>query len=141
MKLYIQNAVLAAFALSAFAVAYSCKKDKAPKAKITITDSTGTAMEDATVIISCIQRPEEKRECNVTDTQKTDGVGAAEFDFVNPAVLRIYSWKENVVVKDTGTFPNIGQIRIGDTLCASDYITLEMNEVTEKTLVITRCKD
>lgn len=141
MKQIILNAFLAGFFIGVFALAFSCKKDKAPKAKITITDSTGTAVSDATVIISCIQRPEEKRECNVADTQKTDGVGAAEFDFANPAVLRIYAWKEDVVVKDTGVFPNVGQIRIGDTLCGSDYITLEVNEVTEKKLVITRCKN
>jgi hypothetical protein len=141
MKQFLQNAFLAVFLIASFALAFSCKKDKAPKAKITITDSTGTAVSGATVVITCIQRPEEKRECNVADTQTTDGVGAAEFEFKNPAVLSIYGFKADVIVKDTGTFPNIGQITIGDTLCGTDYITLEMNEVTEKTLVITKCKN
>lgn len=119
----------------------SCKKEKPPKAEVTIVDSTGTAIKEAKVVLFCVQRPEVSTECNVADTQYTDGVGKANFEFENPAVLRVFIQKFNTVERDTGTFPNIGTVVVGDTLCADGFITLKVNEVTEERYVLGNCEN
>lgn len=140
VKRVVGNVVLGVFAVFAISLAStSCKKKSPPKAEITVVDSTGTAVASARVILHCIQRPEEQRECTVADTQTTDEVGKVSFEFENPAVLKIDVSKLDVVTKDTGKFPNIGTITVGDTLCADGFITLEIDEVIEQRMVLGKC--
>ena len=118
----------------------SCKEPvENPKAEITIVDSTGTAIPDAKVVLFCVQRADVSVECNVADTQVTDGVGKVNFEFANPSVLRVSAIKYNTVERDTGVFPDNGIIIIGDTLCADGFVTLEANEVTEEIFVLGKC--
>lgn len=142
LKSVAESVLVGCFALLTVGLAFSsCDKKAPPKAEITVVDSTGTAVADARVILHCIQRPEEQRECNVADTQNTDGVGKVSFEFENPAVLKIDVQKLDVVTRDTGTFPNIGKETVGDTLCSDGFITLEVDEVIEQRMVLGRCSN
>jgi hypothetical protein len=87
-----------------------------------------------------VQRADVSVECNVADTQITDGVGKVNFEFANPSVLRVSAIKYNTVERDTGVFPDNGIIIIGDTLCADGFVTLEANEVTEEIFVLGKCE-
>ncbi|MGB0403820.1 MAG: hypothetical protein ACPGEG_06955 [Salibacteraceae bacterium] len=116
-----------------------CDELSPPKAEITVTDSTGIAVEDARVILYCVQRPEESRECVVVDTQMTDQVGKAYFEFENPSVLKIDVWKADVREVITGTFPNEVITLVGDTVCTEGFITLENDEVIEQRLIVDVC--
>jgi hypothetical protein len=119
----------------------SCKKPlEDPKAEITIVDSTGTAIADAKVILFCVQRADVSVECNIADTQYTDGVGKVNFDFTNPSVLRVSVLKYNTEEREIGVFPDNEVIIVGDTLCADGFITLESNEVTEEVFVLGKCE-
>ncbi len=119
----------------------SCKPPVTPpKAEITVLDSNGTAISEAKIVVFCVQRPDVAVECNVADTQFTDGVGKADFEFENPSVLRVFIEKYNTVERDTGEGPDIGTIVTGDTLCAEGFITLETSEVTEETFVLGACE-
>lgn len=117
----------------------SCDELTPPKAEITVTDSTGIAVEEARVVLYCVQRPEESRECVITDTQYTDQVGKAYFEFENPSVLKIDVWKADVREVITGTFPNEVITLVGDTLCTEGFITLENDEVIEQRLIVDVC--
>ena len=140
VKKIFENMMLGLFVVMAMSIGTtSCKKDKPPRAEITVVDSTGKAIDKARVVLFCVQRPEETRECVISDTQMTDGVGKASFEFENPAVLKMYVWKADIIEKDTGIFPNNRTIRIGDTLCTEGFITLETNEIIEQRLVVTKC--
>jgi hypothetical protein len=139
-KKVLGNLVLGLAVLMGFGLSMSsCKEKQNPQADITVVDSTGKAVKDARVVLYCVQRPEETRECNIADTQFTDDVGKANFEFENPVVLKVDVWKEDVVEKDTGTFPNQGVIKVGDTLCTEGFITLETDEVTEQTFIVNLC--
>ncbi len=142
-KKFASNLVLVlALGLIVSIISHSCRgKETPPKAEITILDTTGTAVADAQVILYCVQRPDVPTECNVADTQTTDGVGKVEFEFENPSVLRVSVEKYNTIERDTGIAPNFGTVIIGDTLCAEGFITLETNEVTEETYVVSRCQN
>mgnify|MGYP000900602065 CR=1 FL=1 len=140
VKKIFENVMLGLFVAMVFSIGTtSCKKEKPPKAEITVVDSTGKAINKARVVLFCVQRPEETRECVISDTQYTDDVGKANFEFKNPAVLKMDVWKADIVEKDTGTFPNNGTIRVGDTLCTQGFITLEINETIEQRAVVTKC--
>src|SRR6056300_258363 len=111
--------LVAALVLMVALGAQSCKKAVTPpKAEITILDSTGTAVADAKVILYCVQRPDVAVECNVADTETTDGVGKVNFEFENPAVLRVAVEKYNTTERDTGSGIDFGTVIVGDTLCA-----------------------
>ena len=126
-KMISNLTLLASIALVLALASQSCKKPvEDPKAEITIVDSTGTAISDAKVVLFCVQRPDVSVECNIADTQITDGVGKVNFEFTNPSVLRVSVLKYNTV--------------IGDTLCADGFITLEANEVTEEIFVLGKCE-
>ena len=109
-----------------------------PRAEITVVDSTGKAIDKARVVLFCVQRFSILHHV-LSDTQMTDDVGKASFEFENPAVLKMYVWKADIIEKDTGIFPNNRTIRIGDTLCTEGFITLETNEIIEQRLVVTKC--
>jgi hypothetical protein len=117
----------------------SCKKKDPPKAAVTVVDSTGQAIKEARVVLYCVQRPEETRECNIADTQMTDDVGKATFEFENPSVLKVDVWKADVVEKVIGKWPDDTTIYIGDTLCTEGFITLEIDEVVEQTFIVNVC--
>ncbi len=138
----VEKMLIGAFALAMVSLVFSsCEKDTPPKAEITVVDSLGTAVENARVILHCIQRPDETRSCNVADTQYTDQVGKTLFEFENPSVLKVDVWKEDVITVDTGSgLPGSGgSITIGDTLCSEAFITLEINETIEQRMIITSC--
>jgi len=118
---------------------YSCESDPT-RAEILVLDSLGEPIEEATVILYCIDQPNQ-RPCVVKDTQLTSAAGRTEHDFENPAVLKILAFKYDVVAKDTGVFPNIGTILVGDTLCADGFITLEEYKTVEETVVLRICGD
>lgn len=141
LKRIIPNLTIIACLIIVFALPFqSCKKAiEDPKAEITILDSNGTAISDAKVVLSCVQRPNVSLECNVADTQYTDGVGRANFEFINSSILRVIVHKYNTREIETGTFPNIEIKVVGDTLCAEGFITLESNEVTEEVFVVEKC--
>lgn len=140
-KLVSNLALLASIVLIGALSVQSCKKPvEDPKAELTIVDSTGTAISDAKVVLFCVQRPDVSVECNIADTQYTDGVGKVNFEFENPSVLRVSVVKYNTVERDTGTHPFTGVIVIGDTLCADGFVTLESNEVTEEVFVLGKCE-
>lgn len=140
MKKIFENVALGLFVVMVMSIGTtSCKKEKPPRAEITVVDSTGKAINNARVVLFCVQRPEETRECVISDTQYTDDVGKANFEFKNPAVLKMDVWKADIVERDTGTFPNNGTIRVGDTLCTEGFITLETNEIIEQRAVVTKC--
>ncbi|MFT6137392.1 MAG: hypothetical protein ACJAUJ_000473, partial [Salibacteraceae bacterium] len=101
---------------------------------------TGTAIADAKVILFCVQRADVSVECNIADTQYTDGVGKVNFDFTNPSVLRVSVLKYNTEEREIGVFPDNEVIIVGDTLCADGFITLESNEVTEEVFVLGKCE-
>lgn len=139
-KNWIGNLVLAlAVAIGFTFSTVSCKKEKPPEAEITVVDSSGNPIEKARVVLFCVQRPEETRECVIRDTQFTDIVGKTKFVYDNPAVLKMDVWKEDVVVKTTGKHPDIVVTRVGDTLCAEGFVNLEMDEVTEQTVIVNLC--
>jgi len=140
-KMFSNLTLLTSIALVLALASQSCKKPvEDPKAEITIVDSTGTAISDAKVVLFCVQRPDVSVECNIADTQITDGVGKVNFEFTNPSVLRVSVLKYNTVERDTGIPPFSGVIVIGDTLCADGFITLEANEVTEEIFVLGKCE-
>ena len=125
--------------LVVFPLLYSCESDPT-RAEIVVIDSAGEAVNEATVILYCIDQPNQ-RPCVVKDTQLTNEAGRTEHDFENPAVLKIEAFKYDVVARDTGVFPNIGTILVGDTLCADGFITLEEYETVEETVVLRICSD
>ena len=102
VKKIVENVMLGLFVAMVFSIGTtSCKKEKPPRAEITVVDSTGKAINKARVVLFCVQRPEETRECVISDTQYTDDVGKANFEFKNPAVLKMDVWKADVVEKKT----------------------------------------
>ena len=126
----------------AFFVTTACNKEKFITAEIIVKDSTGENVEDARVILYCVEKATAPRECDVADTQMTTETGKAIFeDFENPAVLKVSIWKEDVITQDTGTFPDIGTIKIGDSLCAEGFVTLVENEIVEETFVLEICNN
>ncbi|UTW63759.1 hypothetical protein KFE98_06355 [bacterium SCSIO 12741] len=138
----VEKMLIGAFALAMVSLVFSsCEKDTPPKAEITVVDSLGTAVQNARVILHCIQRSDETRSCNVADTQYTDQVGKTLFEFENPAVLKIDVWKEDVVTINTGSgLPGTDStLTVGDTLCAEAFITLEINETIEQRMILTNC--
>lgn len=145
-KLFSKLTVLAGVALVVSFVFDSCKKpEENPQAEITVVDSTGTAVSEAKVVLFCVQRPDVTTECNVADTQYTDGVGKANFEFENPSVLRVAVIKYNTEERQTGTgsLDDVGNeetVIVGDTLCADGFVTLEVNEVTEEVFVLGKCE-
>ncbi|MBD79688.1 MAG: hypothetical protein CL840_12285 [Crocinitomicaceae bacterium] len=140
MKKLVENVVLGLFVVIVLSLATTgCDKEKPPRAEITVVDSTGKAIDKARVVLYCVQRPEETRECVIVDTQLTDDVGKANFEFKNPAVLKVDVWKADVVEKETGVWPDIVITYVGDTLCTEGFITLETNEIIEQRMVVTTC--
>jgi len=125
--------------LVALPLFFSCESNPT-KAEVLVIDSLGEPVAEATVILFCIDQPNQKP-CVVKDTQLTSAAGRTEHEFENPAVLKIEAFKYDVVARDTGTFPNIGTILVGDTLCAEGFITLEEYETVDETVVLRICSD
>lgn len=131
------------FALFGFLVVlpllFSCESDPT-KAEILVIDSLGEPVAEATVILYCIDQPNQ-RPCVVKDTQLTSESGRTVHVFENPSVLKIRAFKYDVIAKDTGVFPNIGTILVGDTLCADGFITLEEFKTVDETVVLRICSE
>lgn len=118
----------------------SCGEDQPTEAEIFVIDSLGDPVEEAQVILYCVDQPN-KTPCVVQDTQTTDAAGRTLHAFENPAVLKILATKEMVVCRDTGIFPNIGTVCEGDTLCAEGFVTLEEYEKVQESVVLLICRD
>ncbi len=116
----------------------SCRDPKETKAEILVVDSIGDVVENATVYIYCIDQPN-KQPCVVKDTQNTGPAGITTHVFDNPAVLKVEAVKYDVVTIDTGVFPNIGTMTIGDTLCGETFITLEERQTIQEEVVLLIC--
>jgi len=139
MNKKLLNGILSFLVIATF-IASACNKPKFVQAEIVVKDSTGENVQDARVIVYCVEKATAPRECDVADTQYTTETGKAIFEnFENPAVLKVSVWKEDVITQDTGTFPNIGTIKIGDSLCAETFITLIENEIVEETVTLEIC--
>jgi hypothetical protein len=112
----------------------SCKDPEPPIAEVTVLDTAGLPVADARVILYCTTP-----ECVVADTQKTNSMGVSNHKLALPAVLAISVFKSLVVTKDTGTFPNIGTVTTGDSICGSGYITLREDEIAKQTVIALPC--
>ena len=57
VKKIFENMMLGLFVVMAMSIGTtSCKKDKPPRAEITVVDSTGKAIDKARVVLFCVQR-------------------------------------------------------------------------------------
>ena len=139
MKTLFANLSLVAliFSLGAFGFT-SCGEERPTEAEIFVIDSLGDPVEGATVTLYCVDQPN-KAPCIVQDTQLTDAAGRTLHSFENPAVLKILATKEMVVCRDTGIFPNIGTICLGDTLCAEGFVTLVEFDKVQESVVLLLC--
>lgn len=136
----IENVMLGLFVVVVISLSTTgCEKPNPPRAEVTVIDSSGIAVNEARVVLYCVQRPEESRECVIVDTQYTDDVGKAEFEFENPSVLKLEVWKADVTEMVVGQWPNDSVVQVGDTLCADGFVTLEIDQVVEERVVVSLC--
>ena len=111
--------LLLALIIIPFMAIWSCKDDTGPaECVITVTDSTGSRIAGALVILSqdSVINPTNGVQASVRDSGKTDGLGMVSFSFRLEAVLNVEASK--------------------GTRYGKDFIRLEQASTVTKTVII-----